>query len=78
MLEDRVQYKFLINNPKYNIPTEIEMVEFNKEEEDFVFLFDDRIKYDELLTSTKKDTVNFTKLLFQEIKNLLNINKWNK
>lgn len=78
MLEDRINYRLLSNDPRYNVPVEIEMIEFNKDEEDFVFLFNDTINYNELYKTSKNDANNFINLLIIELKNILNINKWNK
>lgn len=73
MLEDRVQYKFLNNDPKYKKTIEIEMKTFSEiETHDFVILYNEDIDYKEILKDVKKETKTLFKFILEELTLLLN------
>lgn len=73
MLEDRVQYKFLKNDPRYKKTVEIEMKSFTEiETHDFVILYNEDIDYKEIIKDVKKETKTLFKFILEELTLLLN------
>lgn len=73
MLEDRVQYKFLKNDPRYKKTVEIEMKSFTEiETHDFVIVYNEDIDYKEIIKDVKKETKTLFKFILEELTLLLN------